>query len=659
MIQGERMKRILLYVAITLFVTTNIFAGKNAKDFFVIPTGDSLAIYLTFSPRSNSVYDVYRKTDSGFVKITKKSVRAEMYSDKAKVRLENEWKFLTNRLKTDDETSILRAIKRNDFNAWLLNLISPKVAEVSGRLVYDSNVDLGSDYTYKIIFHSISGVKKDSLVKSVSTKLNIPEKPKNLSVENIKNVAHLAWSYPEWKGDYSNLGFRYNVYRSTDNLKFEKVNKIIIIRDDKNNPFFKDAWLKRSRTYYYKVTIVDPQGNESKPSDVVKILMKDNVAPKIITNLNSNSTAKGIGLSWNMASELDAMGYNIYRSLSLNGKTDKINKTLLPIGKPYFTDSLVTIDKQYFYRVSAVDSTNNESELSNWHARIWEDFTPPEPVTKLVGVPQKGKVKLTWNQSKTKGIKGYMVFRGLDSNTVLRQTENLNLETTFIDSGFQKDGYNYGETLHYFVYAVDSSRNRSEKAYVKVKVPDVTPPKLPTIFSVNNHIGIYANVVINKSLSKDVAKYYLYKNDKNGNSKLFKTFIKAPISYRDSSVVKGNTYYYAISVEDSVGNKSEISDVIKLEVKDSNPPPTPRNFVAKLKDEKVVLNWKEVIDFDLVGYNIYSSNRPSGTYKKLNSEPISGLTYTDSKGTKNTFYRVRSVDSSGNESKYEKSIAVK
>ena len=192
------------------------------------------------------------------------------------------------------------------------------------------------------------------------------------------------------------------------------------------------------------------------------------------------------------------------------------------------------------------------------------------------------------------------------------------MQTTFTDSGFKSSGFNYGATLHYHVSTIDSSRNESEKIYVKVEVPDILPPTLPTNFRVENNNGVFATIKSNPSISKDVAKYTIFKKDENGNIAVFREFSNAPISMRDSNVQKGKKYIYAISVVDTIGNKSKISKEVELFVKDSKPPAAPKNIRAKLVNGKVNLSWGEVIDFDFVGYNIYRSDSPSGKYLLLN-----------------------------------------
>ena len=66
-----------------------------------------------------------------------------------------------------------------------------------------------------------------------------------------------------------------------------------------------------------------------------------------------------------------------------------------------------------------------------------------------------------------------------------------------------------------------------------------------------------------------------------------------------------------------------------------------------------------MIDFDFVGFNVYRSDFPTGTFIKVNKEIVKENSFTDPLGTEKHFYRIRSVDTSGNESKYDETVSAK
>lgn len=67
----------------------------------------------------------------------------------------------------------------------------------------------------------------------------------------------------------------------------------------------------------------------------------------------------------------------------------------------------------------------------------------------------------------------------------------------------------------------------------------------------------------------------------------------------------------------------------------------------------IALTWKKVPDADLFGYNIYRSAAQTGPYTKVNSVPTDRIAYFNDEGLvplTRYYYKVSSVDSSGNES---------
>ena len=92
--------------------------------------------------------------------------------------------------------------------------------------------------------------------------------------------------------------------------------------------------------------------------------------PTLIT-LSSFTAAAGNGqvkLGWATESEIDNVGFNIYRAESESGAFSKINAALIPAkgsstqGASYeFTDTSVQNRKTYYYKLEDMDLNGNSS----------------------------------------------------------------------------------------------------------------------------------------------------------------------------------------------------------------------------------------------------------------------------------------------------------
>jgi hypothetical protein len=70
-----------------------------------------------------------------------------------------------------------------------------------------------------------------------------------------------------------------------------------------------------------------------------------------------------VSLAWNNNTEEDLQGYNIYRSTTSGSGHSKLNGTVLI--DPQYTDNTVVGGETYYYVVTAVDTSWNQSDNSN------------------------------------------------------------------------------------------------------------------------------------------------------------------------------------------------------------------------------------------------------------------------------------------------------
>ena len=89
----------------------------------------------------------------------------------------------------------------------------------------------------------------------------------------------------------------------------------------------------------------------------------DTTAPGVPTNLSGSGSGGVATLNWDDNTESDLAGYNVYRSTSRNGTYSQINGALVTSSS--YVDSNVNRRSRYYYKVSAVDTSGNESGLSN------------------------------------------------------------------------------------------------------------------------------------------------------------------------------------------------------------------------------------------------------------------------------------------------------
>jgi len=88
----------------------------------------------------------------------------------------------------------------------------------------------------------------------------------------------------------------------------------------------------------------------------------DDTAPLKIENIRDESREDRVFVLWDQTKDNDVIGYNIYRSRKKNKGYKKIN--LNPVGLNYFRDNDVVVGKNYYYQITALDASLNESQPS-------------------------------------------------------------------------------------------------------------------------------------------------------------------------------------------------------------------------------------------------------------------------------------------------------
>jgi fibronectin type 3 domain-containing protein len=645
-------KLVLIFIVVTLLF--EISEAQIKRELITMASGDSVVLFLTVAPRSTEAFHIYREgplpTDNDFELLTKDSpVKPVVDPNQVRAILGDDWPMISKAFNTTEPFEILRKLRSDEFVGVAHSLLSPRVARLTGRWFIDIGVEHGSEYTYKVVYVDSRGKELATIKKKTTVSEIYPAPPYDVKTEIGDTRLTLTWNYPKWE-DYSDLAVQYFVYRKIDEGSFERVNRKPIIRNDMTPPEYTDLWLENGTEYSYYITAVDPINRESEPSQTITAIPKDIVAPSIPQNLSVESGDGVVGLSWNMSVELDVDGYYVYRSLGLDKDFERLNQTLVSVELPFYIDSSIVNGVQYFYSVTAFDKSSNESQHSNAIATIGEDKTPPDSPTDLTFEIENRILKLAWTPSKANDVVGYYIYRGQTEDIQPRIVHEPYKDTVFIDSGYQDAGMTAGKSFLVSVTAADRSRNESEKTTIEVLIPDDDPPLPPQAFMAKNVEGRFVKISCGTSPSLDVATYKVFRKNNGDESQTIAEFNKAPFGFKDTLVVKGRRFQYYATAFDSAGNQSEPGRIDTVLIRDYSSPPSPRNINVKLIETGIKIKWERVVDFDLVGYNVYRSNIPSGVYEKLNKSPLRELEFIDSAGTIKHYYKVKAVDSSGNES---------
>jgi hypothetical protein len=191
--------------------------------------------------------------------------------------------------------------------------------------------------------------------------LDVSGPVQDLKVVTTEKVLRLGWEAPARTLTGAPLTHLagYRVYRS-EKPRLESFNAI----GESKEAGFPDSHFEFGRTYRYKVRVVfkqstqEAEGEDSQPYEVTP---RDVFPPAPPQGLTALYTVGAVELLWNANLEPDLAGYKVYRREA--GKPfQPINKELLPT--PIYRDSAIEPQQHYFYEVTAVDRSGNESKPS-------------------------------------------------------------------------------------------------------------------------------------------------------------------------------------------------------------------------------------------------------------------------------------------------------
>ena len=221
----------------------------------------------------------------------------------------------------------------------------------------------------------------DSNVVSVRV-LPVPVPPAGIHALVTESAIEVSWLAPA-EGTSAGAVVGYRVYRAaipadatlppdfTDISQLHLAGGLDLIGPAPSTSF-RDTQFTFGVTYVYVVRSVggaEGQSVESGDSKPIIVTPKDVFPPAapqgliIVIVPATQSAPAHVELSWDINAEPDLAGYWVYRSEQPDTPGQKLNLQLLL--SPTFRDMTALPGKRFYYRVSAVDRSGNESPLSS------------------------------------------------------------------------------------------------------------------------------------------------------------------------------------------------------------------------------------------------------------------------------------------------------
>jgi fibronectin type 3 domain-containing protein len=423
-------------------------------------------------------------------------------------------------------------------------------------------------------------------------------------------------------------------------------------------------------------------------------IVVDITPPAAPQNLSAVASNEQVSLSWDANAETDLAGYNVYRGISAGGPYTKLNATLVTDAS--YSDTGLTNGITYYYVVTAVDTSTNESSYS----------------TVVSATPEAGAYGLDFGSGSayvTFGDPGKLDLPQFTIETWFKRTGNGTAHTTGTDGipnaiplvthgSPESDGSNVDEN---WILAIDDANDVLAADFEDMATGGNHPVYGTTVITNNvwhhaaaTYDGTTWKVYLDGHLETSLAVNAAPRSDSiqqaglgtmltstgtpNGHFQgvldevrvwnLARSQVEI-VSDINNQLTSGNGLVARWGFGEGVG--TTVSDSISTPANgtitgagsswvagapfdlagDFTPPAAPQNLTTSATSGQVSLGWTANSESDLAGYNVYRSTiSPVSTSTPLNAALLTSPGYTDTGVTNGTtyYYVVTAVDTSGN-----------
>jgi hypothetical protein len=247
-----------------------------------------------------------------------------------------------------------------------IDMSNPAPATVVNNVVNwsDGQLKYGQTYGYRIRALSARGgisPQSEEIRLVPILPLDIPH---GVVAVGVDSYVDLTWApVKTWIDGKPATGFiEYNVYRGTDKGRYDVTP---LNKEPLKDTAYKDSAVVNNHTYYYIVrSVANPVApwNESPDSAETSATPRKLTPPHVPTGLTVVPGVNRVFLTWNENKEADLAGYYVYRSTGVSKKYKRLTDKI--IDRTAFSDDTVESNVTYYYFVTAVDQSGNESAPS-------------------------------------------------------------------------------------------------------------------------------------------------------------------------------------------------------------------------------------------------------------------------------------------------------
>ena len=432
----------------------------------------------------------------------------------------------------------------------------------------DREVQQGATYRYTVRAVDLAGREgAPSVAESLTVRDRMaPEQPREVVAVREIGKVRVSWA-PSTSPDVAG----YLVERSPGlNKKYLRLTARALSRD---SLVYVDSTVPLRQQHFWRIIAVDSAGNASTPSSGATGLAEDNVPPPPPTGVTARAVQRRLVINWAPVNARDLRGYHIYRG---DDSTRMVRLTRVPFVGRTYVDS--TTDGRglrpgggYTVRVTAVDSTLNESAAVTVRVLVPDDEAPEPPSGVAVRDEQGRYMEITWSASPSPDVRWYTVTRR-DSATLRTATARA-ADSVLIARVDGRTGSpwslrdtlpkTHGRTYIYAITPTDTAGNVGKPALAKMDFAEKVPP--PSVrFAAASLLPQRAGVRVRweRVVDRELVGYHVYRSKiPTGNFERRTSRPVTTLEFTDAGA--DGTWWYVVRAVDASGNESSASRPVR------------------------------------------------------------------------------------------------
>jgi parallel beta-helix repeat protein len=315
---------------------------------------------------------------------------------------------------------------------------------------------------------------------------------------------------------------------------------------------------------------------------------------------NSDNT---VTITWSgfTDDESGIAGYNVWRAANSTGTNKIIVGTVSSANNLTFTDISSIHNTTYYYWVTCFDKCGNETvtPVTGWKEIIALNTNNPSVPSSISAFARIGKIDITWDNSSSNDVVAYRLEKstnGTDYSALVIINTNNYTEYGIVETKANIANWKYRVKaidiigLESTTWVVSNAPNTD--IYFPADGSAPNPPNTPTGSS--GYDGSITVLWTHTSPSSDLYKYRVYRSEDNITYYNIIDIDKTTLTYIDTGLKNGQTYYYKISSLDYSGMESALSSASAGLLATDQVAPTPPNPTATGDLGAIGLTWTEV-----------------------------------------------------------------